>query len=218
MKLKDPQARPIHSLRSYQVPNDQEIRQVSKLYEQQFLNEMMKAMRQSVPEAGFIPKSMGEKIYMDQLDHEYVQQWSAQGELGLSELIYQEIKEKILGPDSPEFIKPLKPQPMPLKDSGVKSIEPVKTQTDGLTYKLQMEQSAQQVKTLFSGTVVAVQSTGENEAIVTLDHEEPPMKSVWSFSGVPHGLRPGRYLEAGDEMGRITSGTGQILLNLRARS
>ncbi len=73
---------------------DGQFRNVSKLYEKQFLREMVKAMRSTVHEGGFIQSNQAEKIFREQLDEQYVEQWGDQGGIGLSDLIYQQLNEK----------------------------------------------------------------------------------------------------------------------------
>lgn len=80
---------------------DKKLRDVAQLYEKHFLREMVKAMRSSVSESELVQKGMGEKIYAEQLDNEYVEQWGGAGGVGLSELIYQNIKQKYFPDQAP---------------------------------------------------------------------------------------------------------------------
>lgn len=73
---------------------DEKIRQVADLYEQHFIREMMKQMRSTVKEGGFIKQNNAEKIFRDQLDDQYSEQWGKAGGIGLSNLIYDQIMEK----------------------------------------------------------------------------------------------------------------------------
>lgn len=75
---------------------DEKLKDVSKLYEQQFLQEMMRAMRSTVDHSEFSKPSMGEKIYKDQLFDQYAQSWVENGGNGLADMIYRELKDKIL--------------------------------------------------------------------------------------------------------------------------
>lgn len=84
---------PLETLRAKESL-DTKFKEVSKLYEKQFLREMVKAMRSTVHEGGFVQSNHAEKIFRDQLDNEYVETWGDQGGLGLSELIYQQLNEK----------------------------------------------------------------------------------------------------------------------------
>lgn len=73
---------------------DDQLKKASKMYEQQFLKEMMAAMRKTVVSTN--EPSMAEKIYKDELNEQYVEKWADQGGNGLAEQIYKELKEKIL--------------------------------------------------------------------------------------------------------------------------
>jgi flagellar protein FlgJ len=73
---------------------DKKLRQVGELYEKQFLREMVKAMRSTVHESGFIKSSQAENIFKEQLDQEYVENWGAKGGVGMSDLIYNQLIEK----------------------------------------------------------------------------------------------------------------------------
>lgn len=72
------------------------LREVADLYEKQFLGEMMKAMRGTAGEGKdqLIPVSQAEKIYKEQLDQQYVEQWGANGGVGMSDMIYNQLIEK----------------------------------------------------------------------------------------------------------------------------
>lgn len=67
--------------------------EVAKLYEKQFLREMVKAMRSS-SDMGYMKPSMGEKIYREELDNQYVEAWGEQGGVGLQNIIYDQLMER----------------------------------------------------------------------------------------------------------------------------
>ncbi len=51
---------------------DGKLRDAAKMYEQHFLNEMVKAMRATVHrDGGFIQPNMAENIFSEQLDQQY---------------------------------------------------------------------------------------------------------------------------------------------------
>lgn len=75
---------------------DTQIKKAAKIYEQQFLQEMMKAMRQTVEHSELTKPSMAEKIYQDEMYNQYAEKWMESGGNGLADLIYKELKEKIL--------------------------------------------------------------------------------------------------------------------------
>lgn len=73
---------------------ERQVRDVAKLYEGQFLRELVRQMRGTVPDSGLIEQSMGEKIYREELDNQYVESWVNEGGIGLADLIYDQILEK----------------------------------------------------------------------------------------------------------------------------
>lgn len=70
------------------------LKDVSDLYEKQFLQQMYKAMKGSTGENGIIPVSQAEKIYTEQLDQQYIDKWSENGGVGFSDLIYKQLIDK----------------------------------------------------------------------------------------------------------------------------
>lgn len=100
-----------------QARREEQLQQAAKMYEQHFMNELVKAMRQSVPEGGLLPTSMGEKIFREQLDQQYVENWSQRGGVGLADMIYDHVKERYLGGSSEAQTK-VQPGPVALKKDG----------------------------------------------------------------------------------------------------
>lgn len=80
---------------------DDKIREAAKMYEQQFLQEMIRAMRKTVQNSEITKPSMGEQIYQDQMFDQYAEQWANQGGNGLADVIYRELKEKLLPQSNP---------------------------------------------------------------------------------------------------------------------
>lgn len=73
---------------------EEKFREVSDLYEKYFIREMMKQMRSTVHESGFIKQNNAEKIFRDQLDDQYADQWGKAGGIGLSNLIHDQLMDK----------------------------------------------------------------------------------------------------------------------------
>ncbi len=105
-----PSATPLRPQRT-QGDVEAKVREVSQLYEKQFLREMVKAMRQTVSAGGLIPEGPGQKIFQEQLDQEYVEAWGDRGGVGMSDLIYQQLMQQV----SPSKHLP-KVAPMPLRE------------------------------------------------------------------------------------------------------
>lgn len=97
---------------------EKQLRDVSALYEKQFLREMVKQMRASVGESEFMPAGFAEKYYREELDHQYVESWGDQGGIGLGKMIYDQLISKygeMLGIKMPSN-KAMGPLPLSQKD------------------------------------------------------------------------------------------------------
>src|SRR5689334_1017490 len=80
---------------------DKKFREVSEMYEKQFLREMTKAMRSTIQESGLVKVNQGEKIFREQLDNEYVEKWGSSGGIGLADMIYDQLLFHY-GPKTPD--------------------------------------------------------------------------------------------------------------------
>lgn len=90
---------------------ESKLKQASQMYEKQFLNEMVKAMRNSVNHS--TPPTFAESIYRGELDDQYVDKWVEKGGVGFADLIYNDLVNK--------YYPQLKPQPVAKKTSGTPS-------------------------------------------------------------------------------------------------
>lgn len=92
-----------------------QMRKAAQAYEKYFLDEMVKAMRSTVPKGeGLIKPNFAEELYRENLDQEYVKNWSERGGVGLSDLIYQQLKDQIERQQG--GVNPTKSGPLPLED------------------------------------------------------------------------------------------------------
>ncbi|OFZ31636.1 MAG: hypothetical protein A2622_03395 [Bdellovibrionales bacterium RIFCSPHIGHO2_01_FULL_40_29] len=73
---------------------EEKFREVAEMYEKHFIREMMKEMRSTVHESGFIKKNNAEKIFQDQLDDQYADSWGKTGGFGLADLIHNQLMER----------------------------------------------------------------------------------------------------------------------------
>lgn len=74
---------------------DEKLKDASQMYEKLFMREMMKAMRSTVGESGFIKQNAAEKLFREEMDAETVNNWSnQQGGVGLADMIYNNLIEK----------------------------------------------------------------------------------------------------------------------------
>lgn len=86
-------AREIMPTRGAKQDDETRLREAAQMYEEQFLGEMVKAMRRTIPESDFMKPSSAEKIFREQLDQQYVEAWADKGGIGLADLIVDQIKE-----------------------------------------------------------------------------------------------------------------------------
>lgn len=93
---------------------DQQLQKAAKMYEQQFLQEMINAMKKTVEHSRVTEPSMAEKIYQDELYTQYAEKWVDNGGNGLADMIYKELKEKLIPSQHSRYVSspvpPKKPQ------------------------------------------------------------------------------------------------------------
>lgn len=202
-----------------QPPRNQKVDEVAKLYEKQFLREMTKAMRGTIQFAD--KPSMAENIYRDQLDSEYVDTWSDQGGIGLSNLIYDQIMERYFGQTAGG--REMKSQgPIALTDRDVTRVARVKTTEPSASGQVPLRI---EVKPAQSGAPAQIQAPWEAKVVsktrvdgknaVTLEHG-PGLRSTVVFDGVATaGTEPGAVLKKGTSIGTLNPEIRSFLWNLR---
>lgn len=198
--------------------HNQKLKDVSKLYEKQFLREMMKGMRGTVTEGGFVKTSNAEKIFREQLDHEYVEKWGDQGGIGLAEMIHAQLLEK-LGPALGIKPHPLKPQgPIQIDEKSLQQ-NPLKlhpelssARSSKSTLQFDLQKAAlknQQVSAPWQGSVLGIQSLQDDGLMIELAHDNG-LKSQMVFRGSLEKnlqgelLKPGAEIQAGQRLGLLS--------------
>lgn len=72
------------------------LREASRQFEAIFLNQMLKAMRETVGDGGLIKKSQGEEVFQGMLDEEWSKQLAGRhGTRGLSEVLYRQLARQM---------------------------------------------------------------------------------------------------------------------------
>jgi flagellar protein FlgJ len=80
----------------------EKLREVSDQLEGVFINMMMKAMRNTIPESeGLFEKSTAEKMFQSMLDESYADKMAEAGGIGISDMIFDQM-EKYLYNDEDE--------------------------------------------------------------------------------------------------------------------
>lgn len=185
---------------------DQQIRDAAKMYEQQFLGEMVKAMRQTVQEDGVVKTNFAEKLYRQQLDDQYVDSWSAQGGVGLSEIIYKQIKERYF----PEAPSPTPQGPIQLKKTHelqqsdqmktFMSIQPEKGASFRFEFMKDFKGEAPEVVSPWEAKVLSAFQTADGQQIVKLSHGDK-CQSLLAFNGRRTELKVGDEIHTGQKLG-----------------
>lgn len=208
------------SLKREQVNPEAKLREVSKMYEQHFLNEMVKAMRSTVDHSRLTEPSMAEKIYSEKLDDQYVETWAGRGGVGLADIIYNQIHEKFFNAGS--GMRPLRPQgPLQIQKGTILKIdeshEPkaggfpiVKPQSslprNEVSFLYGFEGGNSQLKTVtspYDGEVMQLFRAGEDRQLVKLAHNDGLVSTI-SFAGQTNSLTKGERIAAGQKLGILS--------------
>jgi flagellar protein FlgJ len=209
---------------------DAALRDAAKMYENHFLNEMVKAMRSTVKqEDGLIKHNMGEKIFAEQLDQKYVDNWSQKGGVGLADMIYAQIKEKYFGADS-KHIQGLK-QMMPIAPKhemhGIPAVDSIQMKaipqapgSSKLGYRFEVPSptgSPFEVRAPMPGKIAGVEKLDQGWSSVKLDHGGG-LRSELTFPGALDQTvteeAVGRDFEAGQRLGILDSRQPALAWNL----
>lgn len=197
---------------------DKKFRQASKLYEQQFIREMVKAMRSTVKPSGLVKQNFAEKIFREKLDEEYVQGWSNRGGVGLADMIYGQLKERFSN-----FQQPVVPPqgPLPLNsESATKGQPEAQGEKDFILLDSpQMPGSSQflfqggaqgvDVTSPWSGKVSQVFATDDNRQVLQMEHDNG-LRSKIVFEGVLKPDLQGNVVTAGEPLGRSSGESATV--------
>lgn len=189
-------------------PVEQKLRDVGKLYEKQFLREMLKSMRSTVSEGGFLKSNAGEKIFREQLDHEYVEKWGDRGGIGLADLIYDQLVQKY-GPQLGLKEPMQKPQgPLPLEKthlySGPTRVSAPKDPT--LTYRFdRMGEvgSATPLSSPWSGKLIGSRRLEEDQQLLEMAYDNG-LRGKLVFRGQVERLNLGQSVQQGETLGVLS--------------
>lgn len=199
---------------------EKQFKEVAQLYEKHFMREMMKAMRQTVPESNFIKQNQGEKIFREQLDQEYVEKWGDRGGIGLADLIYDQLIEKY-GPQMGLKSHIEKPKgPLPLDD---KSLYPrITGQNQNSTqtrFKFELDAKAsataanREIKAPWSGYLSKKLELAPDEWFLEMTHQNG-LNSQFSFQGRVPELSLGQSLQGGEKIGLLSPDSRGLSWNL----
>ncbi len=74
---------------------NEKLREACEEFEAIFTQQLLSAMREATVESGLMPKSSGEKAFQSMLDEQRSLQMAKSGSLGLGEMIYQQLQERL---------------------------------------------------------------------------------------------------------------------------
>jgi peptidoglycan hydrolase FlgJ len=190
-------------------PRNDKVYQAAKMYENQFLRDMVKAMRQTVHESDLMPKSMGEKIFSEQLDQQYVDGWSDRGGIGFADMIYDHIMDRYYNTKK-MFQKPTTGG-IPLE----KATGTIKPLEDGTKINLKSTEphKPQAVTAPWSGDFKQTTENGNSFAIIRHDNG---LESQISYSGL--ALRAEGRVEAGEKIGLKSAGPEDVLWYVKTKT
>ena len=184
-----------------QQQQEQKLKEASKMYERHFLNEMVKQMRKTVPKSDLVPESYAEKIYKSKMDEEYVDTWNQQGGIGLADLIYKQMHEKIF--PNQNINAPSGPIDIDKNTKG--QVHPLKKQK-GAAIQFQQEfKGGESVVMPWSGQKIGEMNI-EGRNIIHLKHDNG-LKSTLSFYGNLHSKQNHQQIDAGLKLGEMSPGT-----------
>ena len=73
--------------------DDAKLMEACQQFESIFIHQMISQMRATIPEGGLFEKARG-KDFQDMLDHEYAQNISKAGGIGLAKILYDQLAPK----------------------------------------------------------------------------------------------------------------------------
>lgn len=194
---------------------DEKLKEVSGLYEKQFLRQMVKEMRQTIHPNGMNEPSMTEKVFQEKLDHEYVEQWGTSGGIGLADIIYSQLKDKFAPAMGGGLPRPTGPMPLQ-KGSTIKidetqpefkridSADAVKKNPE-MTLHLQPTaggSEARKVQSPWEGKIVSRSKSPDDQSVVRIRHDEG-LESVLHFKGNLVNTDVGQPVAAGEVLGTL---------------
>lgn len=186
---------------------DPRLLDAARMYEKQFLREMVKAMRTTVMESDFVEHSQGEKIFREQLDDQYVEQWGNTGGVGLADVIYQNIEDRFGSSVKLPPKKSFKLGPMPLAPQN-KGDPIAKSTTDGFELKTRSGVQREPVGSpLGEGTLLAHGTYNELERWAKVAHPNGLTSEIQFKGELNPLLKTGMSLDAQSTLGWVQPST-----------
>lgn len=205
-------------VKSQKPARDPKILQAARMYEQVFLSEMVKAMRNSVQKSDLIQENMAEKIFTDQLYDNYVEQWSDSGGVGLADIVYDQMIEKFGIIDNKTPNKPTVPV-RPRPQSQVHKVEPTKNQKielqklkspqQTLLFKIKMD-GLNDLISPWSGKISGSTRLSDSTQALFINHDNG-LKSTLVFDGVLPDFKVNQTIPENLKLGTLASNAPNII-------
>ncbi len=194
---------------------DKQLREAAEMYEGYFLDQMVRAMRSTVPkEDGILKKNFAEQIFTGQLDQKYVENWTKKGGVGLADMIYNQISERVqaAGKQIPmnRGMLPIAPKSeahgIPSSDSIQMKALPASPEAK-LQYRFEVPNPSGagfEAQAPLGGLVLESRKLSEGWNTVRLDHGQG-LTSELTFPGQQAELVTGSEVQAGQRLGLLDS-------------
>ena len=86
--------RSLNEVRPLPEKKDPKKLEAAKMFENQFIRQMITEMRKTTSGDSLIEENMGERIFKGQLDDKYADQWVENGGIGLANIIYDQLEQR----------------------------------------------------------------------------------------------------------------------------
>ncbi len=174
---------------------DAQMRKVGDMYEGHFLNQMVKEMRGTVEHSELTKPGFAEEIFQGNLDDEYVQSWVGRGGIGLSDLIYKQLKEKMAGYNTE---KPAGPIPLENKENFKMHSLPQPADSKKKDFKIETTfNEMTPITAPWDGKIQNVVRTPDGQQAVWLEHNDGS-KTSYLFSGRVNSTEIGKTIAKGE--------------------
>ncbi len=220
------------------IQRDPRVMDAARMYEKYFLNQMVKAMRSTVKYSDLQKPTMGEEIYRDQLDDQYVDSWTQTGGIGLADMIHDELLGKAqmnkLRREAMKASKGKTRTPMALTDRDVLAVRrlpgggsEMETVLVSLAKTVQAKSAGpESVRSPWDGEIVEIQVNHGKVVIDLKVTQEDPALPKFSrgvqiaFDGVTYNgigenstaLSVGHRIKAGQVIGQLAPSARGILI------
>lgn len=219
------------------APRNERLLEAARMYEKYFLGQMTKAMRSTVSFSELSKPSMGERIYREQLDDQYVDAWTERGGIGLANMIHDQMAGKM---EMAKLLRQTERQRQLNQKNGAAPTGLAFSNRDVLNLRrlpsapgtaetvlvsLGRTQSRpsdppEVVFTPWAGRVEAVTVSGDSKATkrsqislrVAAQGAQPARQVVLAFDGVPLNVTEGDSVIAGQSIGQLAPAARGLLV------